>query len=213
MRRRRRALRGAGRVGRLTLARIVIALAVTLAGCSAEPTVPVANSANEAAAPSPEAVNAPAEAPLAPIAKDPSAGPAGADDYTWSLLRSGGGAGFPYLLYGTRGSDELVVNFQCREPGKVTVLQVRADSDPDGKEAIRLRSGGRELTLAVTAGKASGDGNVPVTANLPSGDPLLAAFRASGWLQVSSGGRTIAADAIDAAEKATVQQFFVACGG
>ena len=117
------------------------------------------------------------------------------------------------LVYGARGSDETVINLQCREPSRVTLLQMR-DALGEGRDGpITLASGDQRSTFEVTLGPDSGDGQTPAAAPVALDHPVLKAFRNTGRLAVVSGDQVRAADAINEVEKATIGRFFDGCAG
>ena len=189
--------------------------AVLTVGCSREvPDSPeAANETQEAAEVASNAGNVLEEEPLPPVPINTAAGEAGRDEWTWTHFRSGGADGFPVLVYGARGSDEMVINLQCRERGKITLLQMRGGVGEGRDGPIVLTSGGQRTAFDVTLGPDSGDGHTPAAAPAAFDHPLLAAFRKTGRLAVTSDGRSRAVDAIDDIEKATIARFFESCAG
>lgn len=176
----------------------------------------IANEALNAAATVANAAETPESQPLPPVATNAAAGEAGQDSYTWTFNPTAGrdpssGASFPNLIYGSRGNDEIVINFQCRQPGIVTLLQLRQGVGESRNEPIQLASGSRQVQLDVTLGPDGADGNTPAVAQLPIDHPLLVELRRTGQLGVTNDGRSRRADAVDAAEKATVERFFASC--
>lgn len=188
---------------------------LALAACNSEPAqnAQAANATLNAAETAVNTVDALEDQPPAPAPKNAAAGEAGQDEYSWTLFRSGGASGFPVLIYGARSNDEVVINFQCRKPGEVTVIQLRDALGEARDGPIVLQSGGQRLRLEVTLGPDGGDGNTPAAAMLAAGHPLLQAFRSTGALSVANGNRSRSADAVDAAEKATIERFFADCAG
>lgn len=201
------------------MARLSLFLASTLlAACSAPDPEPEADAPASAAAQGPAAAAEDPGMPPEPVPTDAEAGPAGSDSYTWVLhaeqgRQSDGSPRFPFLTYGMRHSDEILVNLQCREPGTVTVLQMRQSADPAARAPIALRSGAQSASLPISAGEPDHDGVFPATATLPVDHPLLASFRSTGRLEAPVGDRDRAADAIDPGERATIGRFFAACAG
>ena len=195
----------------------IIVVASVLSGCGQQPaaTAETAIESNVASATA-EAPGGnaalPDEAPVAPAPRNPAAGPAGADDYSWIAFRSGGGQGFPVLIYGAGSSDELVINFQCRERGQVTALQMRDSLGISRSEPITLASGRQRLSLDVTLGPDSADGSTSAAAALPPRHPLLQSFRSTGQLTVTTGSRATAANAVADSERSAIESFFKTCG-
>ena len=112
------------------------------------------------------------------------------------------------LAYGLPNSDDVQLFLQCAKgSGRVTV------SDVDrGKPAsvLLLSSGGRRTSVPVRSD--AGEGNEPgtVSGETAIDAPALAAFRKSGAIEVSLGGRRYAITA-SAAERAGVERFFRVC--
>ena len=194
-------------------ARLMLLAALLTIGCSREvPESPeAAEETQEAAEVAANAANVLEEEALPPVPINAAAGEAGLDEWTWTHFRTGGGDGFPVLVYGARGSDEVLINLQCREPGRITLLQMR-DGLGEGRDGpIVIASGDQRAVFDVTLGPDSGDGKTPAAAPVPFDHPLLASFRETGRLSVATGDETRAADAIDEVETATIDRFFDSC--
>lgn len=136
---------------------------------------------------------------LSGCASSPAVAPA---DFAWSYADNPGEGA--KLAYGRPQSDEVLVMMTCA-PGSQVLLSAAAM----GGSRLMLTSGGARTSLdgAVTDGF---DGQGYLEASAPAQGAALAAFRKSGDLTLTSGGRSIDVKAQDA-DRPAVRQFFKAC--
>jgi len=132
------------------------------------------------------------------------------DNLGWIYFRSGGGAGFPVLIYGSRESDGNVIAFQCRERRIVTALVWRRDDD-SARDPINLSSGSQKATLRVRLEAPDIDGHVTARADIPLDAAVLRSFHQSGLLSLKGAGAITRLDTVDDVEKAVVGRFFAEC--
>lgn len=123
-------------------------------------------------------------------------------DFAWNYADSPGEGA--KLAYGRPQSDEVLVMMTCA-PGSQVLLSAAAI----GGSRLTLVSGGARTALdgAVAEGF---DGQGYLEASTPARGAALAAFRKSGDLTLTSGGRSIDVKARDADHPA-IRRFFQAC--
>jgi hypothetical protein len=131
----------------------------------------------------------------------PVAAPA---EFAWSYsVNPGEGA---KLAYGRPQSDDVLVLMVCAPGGAEVSLSASGLSGA----RMMLASGQARTSVqgSVSQGFDGEDGLVE--ASLPARAPALAAFRQSGDLNMTSGGRTVSLSAVDA-DRSAVKRFFAAC--
>jgi hypothetical protein len=184
----------------------LLALAFVLPACAPDP-APVQKTAEAPSQPAPGVI----DPPLPPIPMAADAGLSGQDSLTW-FFDNHGRNGAPRLMYSARGSDEMALNLQCRTPGTVTALIVRAATEPKPATwPFTLTSGAEKLELQ---GAVAAEGDLfVIEAEMPDSAPVLAALHSSGQLSIEDASHVSAMplNAINDAERAEIGRFLAAC--
>lgn len=141
------------------------------------------------------------------VPRNPSAGPAGADDYTW-LLNESPRSNFPSLSYATLDGRNIVMDLWCRWRGAVILGRMTPWSLNGNR--LELVSGEHRLAEQLS-GSGEGDDPFMVGAVLAENDPVLRNFGMTGRLSMRVGGREVALDAVNDRERRTVRNFFELC--
>lgn len=110
------------------------------------------------------------------------------------------------LAYGQANSDNVGLMLQCAKGSRLVEVSDAVRSSP--ATTLTLVSAGK--TAALKAQVQSGEGPAIVTAQAPSGSPVLAGFRQSGKIEVSYAGLRYGV-AAKPDERAVVERFFSAC--
>jgi hypothetical protein len=156
------------------------------------------------------ASTAPQNEPLG-VPHNDAAGPAGRDDLTW-IFNDGrsNGSGVPRLIYSARSSDELGINFQCRQRGLITVLILR--SDPRGPKTwpFALVSGPEKQSLKGSVVRSE-DSLLFIEATTSATAPIYQQLRRTGMLTVTDETHAREYNAIDTTERKAIADFFAAC--
>lgn len=111
------------------------------------------------------------------------------------------------LAYGQANSDDVDLMLQCTKGSRV--VQVTNIARNDGAPKLTLVSSGASADLNTRI--EAGDGATVLVADAPMSSAPLSAFRRSGHLEVSQGGKRYGVTAT-ANERAGVESFFQACG-
>jgi hypothetical protein len=177
------------------LRQLVLApLAAVLGACGPSPTAGTPSTSTTEVVESPK--------PTAP--QEPSAGPAGMDDMTW-IADNSGGDGKSRLRYGKLGADEHLVSFECSPGGPVEIWPAGKPAEGAAGYPFVLSVDGQSLVF--TASVYNGRPEVTIPSN------NFSAVRTSGRLAIADEGRPLVEmNAVNDAERSTMDKFFAGCG-
>lgn len=133
----------------------------------------------------------------------PPAGPTPGLD--WFFVSDGG---LGKLAYGAPDSDEILFQLECRA-GAPDVRVSRPAAMGARPEIVVRAEGLDERRLAATPTASQTHDGVDLDTSVPIDDPLLAAFRQTGWLGVEVGGNLRRYVAQPPA--AAIERFFAWC--
>jgi len=166
----------------------------------------------ESARDTPGLAGAPSASDLPPpVPVSDAAGRSGQDSQTWFTDRTGG-TNYPRLMYSARGSDEMGINIQCRDPGKLVVTIVRQQpGDKPNDWPFTLVSGSTRQELAGIVQRKEDD-ELFIEASSPTGLGIYAVLKADGQLTLQDSQGDHEMNAINDDERRAIANFFETCG-
>jgi hypothetical protein len=160
--------------------------------------------------PGPAAAPPASDLPPPPIPMSDVAGRSGQDSQTWFTDRTGA-TNFPRLMYSSRGSDEMSINIQCREPDKLVILIIRQHPGDKPKEwPFTLVSGATSEQLAGIVQRVEDDQLVIEVAPTPK-LRIFEELQASGQLTLKDSQGDHEMNAINEEERRAIGAFFETC--
>jgi hypothetical protein len=145
-----------------------------------------------------------------PIPVSDTAGRSGQDSQTWFTDRTGG-TNYPRLMYSARGSDEMSINIQCRDPVKLVVTIVRQQPGDKPREwPFTLVSGSTRQDFAGVV-QRNEDDQLFIEAASTSGLDIYETLKASGQLTLHDSQGDHEMNAINEDERRAIGAFFDTC--
>ena len=125
-------------------------------------------------------------------------------DFAWSYSTNPGEGA--KLAYGRPQSDDVLLMLVCAPGGAQVALSASGLNGAD----LMLASGEARTSLRGSVGQGFEGEDGLIEATLPARAPALAAFRQTGALNLTSGGRSVSLTAADA-DRPAVRKFFNDC--